>query len=253
VTTAKSTDLHPLIAKNPDVAAKLLVLLLDRDDEDGARVERALRDVSKNDLCRLEHTLGSQSMVSSQATPLGSLDAVDAIQSGVDFVSSYGGPSSGSSGPDRVSSFGGREAREGYLDALRKLPPTMQSFNLVARLLRPTHIGDASAVGAAGASDESPEMRVATLAREEVLGGLVSGCVQWIEKAEQDEKDGEVLDDRVAVSVSSLSRFYSSLLKHGFVSASSEVDTTEIMSFALQFSRFEEARSLYSTLAAARA
>ncbi|KAF8580246.1 hypothetical protein K439DRAFT_1357550 [Ramaria rubella] len=119
----------------------------------------------------------------------------------------------------------------------------MQSFNLIAKLLRPTAVSSSQPEG-------SPEFEAAKLIRTEVLGGFVSGSVRWIE---QEEKKGNLHDDRVAVATSSLCRFYSSLLKHGFVSPVSEADTTEIMSFALQFSRFEEARSLYSTLAAARA
>ncbi|KAF8508086.1 hypothetical protein JB92DRAFT_2657136, partial [Gautieria morchelliformis] len=168
-------DIPPLAAKNADIAAKLLLLLLDRKDEDSERIE---------------------------------------------------------------------QAKEGYLDALRKLPPTVQSFYLIASLLRPSHYDSA----ASAQQEDSPEVRVAALVRSEVLGGFVSGCVRWIESAEQDEKDGEVHDDRVAIAVLNLCRFYSSLLKHDFVSAASEADTAEMMGFALRFSKFENARSLYSTL-----
>lgn len=255
----RPADIHPLVAKNPDVAAKLLVLLLDRDDEDGARIERTLREVSKKDLFHSQSARGSDT--SSFTTP----DAVDVVQTVLQFVAGADSLPLGSAG-QKISPFGGREAKEGYLEALRCLPPTMQSFNLIARLLRPV-----PGVNFSESSDpqETPEVHVARLIKSDVLGGLVSGCVRWIEGADQGERDGEVLDDRVAVSVSNvsfvrfffvtiltisqLSRFYASLLKHGFVSPESEVDTTEIMGFSLQFSRFEEARSLYSTLAAARA
>ncbi|KAF8587705.1 hypothetical protein K439DRAFT_1630460 [Ramaria rubella] len=229
-------DLPSLVAKNPDVAAKLLVHLLNRKDENAVNIERVLSGMNQADLSRLNSGPQKASI---------SRDTMDAIQAMVNFVSSCG-VTSYASAPNEVSTFGGREAQESYLNALRSLPPTTQSFNVIAKLLRPTAVPSSQ-------REESPEFEVAKLIRIEVLGGFVSGSVQWIEQAEQEEKKGDVHDDRVAVATSSLCRFYSSLLKHRFVSAASEADTTEIMTFALQFSRFEEARSLYSTLAAARA
>ena len=194
-------DIPPLVAKNTDIAAKLLVLLLDRNDEDAARTEQILRDASVNGLSPMKNgSLDGASSSPLSAAPIDSGAAVDGIQAMVKFISTCGGPSD-SAGLNDVSPFGGREAKEGYLDALRKLPPTMQSFNLIARLLRPTHQGG----GATSVQKDLPEVRVATLIRAEVLGGFVSGCVRWIEHAEQEEKEGEVHDDRVAVAISSVS------------------------------------------------
>ena len=193
-------DIPPMVAKNTDLAAKLLVLLLDRKDEDAECTERILREASNGFHPNPE---SSESALPSSATA--SLDpaaTMDAIQAMVNFVNTCA--ASSEFGSQNVSPFGGREAKEGYLNALRNLPPTMQSFNLIARLLRPTHQGKATSVQ----EEDSPELRVASLIRAEVLGGFMSGCVQWIERAEQEEKEGEVYDDRVAVAISSVSGYY---------------------------------------------
>ena len=184
-------DIPPLVAKNTDIAAKLLLFILDRKDEDAERIELVVGEANKNGL--LHGPLDAAASTTSMA-------AVDAIQAMIRFVGTCGAPSDSAASND-VSPFGGREAKERYLDAIRKLPPTMQSFNLIAKLLRPTHLGGATSEQ----QDDSPEVRVAILIKTDVLGGFVSGCVRWIEHAEQEEKEGEIHDDRVAIAITSVS------------------------------------------------
>lgn len=198
----RPSDISSLVAKNTDVAAKLLVFLLDRKDEDALRIEQIVRDASKNGLGYMYHEPSEDTLPLPAATSTDSMTAVDAIMAMVRFINTCGGPSN-SVGSSEVSPFGGREAKEGYLDALRKLPPTTQSFNLIAKLLRPTNHGGTTSEQ----QDGTPEVRVETLIRTEVLGGFMSGCVRWIEHAEQDEKEGEVHDDRVAVAIASVSSY----------------------------------------------
>ena len=199
-------DLPRLVAKNPDVAVKVLVLLLDKDDEEGAQIERVLRDVRKKNLFRLKHGPASDTLFPPGVTSTDSLAALNIIQATMEFVSSCGGlsiPTSDSSEMEKILSFGGGDAKEGCLNVLRKLPPTMQSFNLIARLLRPTHA--VTVTDGTREQEDTREVRIANLVRAEVLGGFVSGCVQWIEQAEQEEREGVILDDRVAVAVSGVS------------------------------------------------
>ena len=82
---------------------------------------------------------------------------------------------------------------EPYLDVLRHLPPTLPSFDVVGRLLR-----DATAV-----TDPTTGGRttVADLVRTEVLGWFVHSCVGWLDRAEQDERDGNISDDRFTKGV----------------------------------------------------
>ena len=198
-------DLPHLVVKNPDVALKLLVLLLDKDDEEGAQIERVLRDVSKINLFSLKHGPASDSLFPHGVTPIDSLAALNVIQATMEFVSSCGGVSISrpdSSEMEKILPSGG-DAKERYLNVLRKLPPTMQSFNLIARLLRPTH--SVTAADGTHEQEDTREVRIANLVKAEVLGRFVSGCVQWIEQAEREEREGVILDDRVAVAVSGVS------------------------------------------------
>jgi hypothetical protein len=195
-------DIPPLVAKNTDIAAKLLLLLLDRKDEDAERIEQVLKDAAKSNLFLLNSGTSDDAPSLPATAAIDPMAAVDAIQAVVKFVGTCGALSNSIESTD-VSPFGGQEAKEGFMDALRMLPPTMQSFNLIASLLRPTHYGSA----ASAQQEDSPEVRVAVLIRSEVLGGFVSGCVRWIESAEQEEKDGEVHDDRVPMTVSSVSGY----------------------------------------------
>ena len=82
-----------------------------------------------------------------------------------------------------------------------------------------------------------------------------------------EEKEGLVSDDRFATGVKNvrssslphfvltytqLCRFYGSLLKLGIVDPMVEEDTVEMAAFSLQNSRFEEANTLYKSLAVGR-
>ncbi|KAI0702571.1 hypothetical protein C8Q76DRAFT_632858 [Earliella scabrosa] len=130
---------------------------------------------------------------------------------------------------------------EPYLDVLRRLPPTLPSFDLIGRLLRDsTAITDASTGGMT---------TIADLVRTEVLGWFIHECVMWLDRAEQDEREGNISDDRFAKGVQNLCRFYNSLIKLGIVDPASDADSAEMAHFTLRNSRFEEANALYRVLA----
>ena len=82
---------------------------------------------------------------------------------------------------------------EPYLDVLRTLPPTLPSFDLIGRLLRDsTSIADMATGG---------RTTIADLVRLEVLGWFIHSCVAWLDRAEQDERDGNISDDRFTKGV----------------------------------------------------
>ena len=88
---------------------------------------------------------------------------------------------------------------EPYLDVLRRLPPTLPSFDLIGRLLRDsTAITDASTGGMT---------TIADLVRTEVLGWFIHECVMWLDRAEQDEREGNISDDRFAKGVQNVRLF----------------------------------------------
>ncbi|KAF9017239.1 hypothetical protein BDZ89DRAFT_1140856 [Hymenopellis radicata] len=127
-----------------------------------------------------------------------------------------------------------------FLDVLPTLPPTLPSFDLMGRLLRdPTTAADGTT-------------SVADLVRSEVLGRFILECINWLDHAEIQEKEGLVNDDRFAMGVQHLCRFYTSLIKLGIVDPMSDEDTAEMSHFSLRHSRFEEANALYRMLAAVR-
>ena len=89
-----------------------------------------------------------------------------------------------------------------YLDALRKLHPTLTTFDVLGRLLR-------ESTPLAGFGDESVDgvgatTTIAQLIRSEVLGIFVLNAIEWIEKAERDEMEGLINDDRAAKAVQSV-------------------------------------------------
>ncbi|OBZ74622.1 hypothetical protein A0H81_05284 [Grifola frondosa] len=128
-----------------------------------------------------------------------------------------------------------------YLDVLKRLPPTLPSFDLLGRLLRdPTMIPDVTTGG---------RTTIADLVRIEVLGWFTHEAIRWLDKAEQDERDGLISDDRFAKGVQNLCRFYTSLIKLGIVDPASDADSAEMVHLALRNSRFEEANALYRVLA----
>lgn len=82
---------------------------------------------------------------------------------------------------------------EPYLDVLKRLPPVLSSFDLIGRLLRDTTtVTDVSTGG---------RTTVADLIRTEVLGWFIHECVMWLDRAEQDEREGNISDDRFAKGV----------------------------------------------------
>lgn len=92
----------------------------------------------------------------------------------------------------------------GALDVLRHLPPLLPSFDILGRLLQdPLTIPDMTATGTT---------TIADLVRTEVLGAFIMNVIRWVERAEADEQEGLISDDRVpkavqAVSEISLSSF----------------------------------------------
>jgi len=127
-----------------------------------------------------------------------------------------------------------------YLDALRRLPPALPSFDVMGRLLR-----DQTVIQSI--STDMP-CTVADIIRAEVLGGFLLNCMNWIEHAEQEALDGLVNDDRIAKAISSLCRFFNALIKLGFVDPKSDVDCAEMAHFALSHANYEDANALYRVL-----
>jgi len=136
------------------------------------------------------------------------------------------------------------DASAAYLDILTQLPPTLPTFDVIGRLLHDTTPATDSVTGG--------KVTVADVMRMEILGPFLHQCILWIERAEREEREGLISDDRFAKGVQNLCRFYSALLKLGVVDAASDADSTEIAHFALRNSRFEEANALYRSLASAR-
>lgn len=84
-----------------------------------------------------------------------------------------------------------------YLDALKQLPPTLPSFDLLSRLLRDTTTITDSTTGG--------KTTIADLVRVEVLGWFVHESIKWLDNAEREERDGLVSDDRFAKGVQNVS------------------------------------------------
>lgn len=131
-----------------------------------------------------------------------------------------------------------------YLDALKQLPPTLPSFDLLARLLQDTTTLTDFATGG--------KTTVTDVVRLEVLGRFIHEGIRWLENAEREERDGLISDDRFAKGVQNLCRFYTSLMRLSIVDPASDADATEMVHFTLRNSRFEEANALYRLLAAGR-
>ncbi|KAF8890807.1 hypothetical protein CPB84DRAFT_1711306 [Gymnopilus junonius] len=128
-----------------------------------------------------------------------------------------------------------------FLDILPFLPPTLPTFDLYGRLLR-----DQTRVTVPGYST------VADLVLIEVLGRFVHEAINWLDRAEREEREGNISDDRFAKGVQNLCRFYNSLIKLAIVDPSSDVDSTEMAHFSLRNARFEEANALYRVIATSR-
>ncbi|KAJ7085153.1 hypothetical protein B0H15DRAFT_378887 [Mycena belliarum] len=121
-----------------------------------------------------------------------------------------------------------------FLAALTALPPTLASFDVLGRLL----------------SDPAPAARVRV--RGDVLGPFVANAIEWLARAEREERAGRVADDRFAVGVQHLCRFYGALIKRGLVDPASDADSAAMAHFSLRHARFEEANALYRALALGR-
>ncbi|KAH9916309.1 uncharacterized protein BXZ73DRAFT_105937 [Epithele typhae] len=122
---------------------------------------------------------------------------------------------------------------EPYLDVLRTLPPTLPSFDLVGKLLRDTMtINDHSTGG---------RTTIADVVRTEVLGWFINSCVSWLDRAEQDEREGNISDDRFTKGVQNLN----------IVDPASDADSAEMAHFTLRNSSLEEANTLYRVKAIA--
>ena len=80
-----------------------------------------------------------------------------------------------------------------YLDALKQLPPTLPSFDLLARLLQDTTTLTDFATGG--------KTTVTDVVRLEVLGRFIHEGIRWLENAEREERDGLISDDRFAKGV----------------------------------------------------
>ena len=76
-----------------------------------------------------------------------------------------------------------------YLDVLRFLPPTLATFDLLGRLLR-----DTTRIPSSGST-------IADLIRIHVLGRFIHESINWLDRAERDERDGLISDDRFAKGV----------------------------------------------------
>jgi hypothetical protein len=124
-----------------------------------------------------------------------------------------------------------------FLDVLPFLPPTLPTFDLYGRLLR-----DQTRVTVQGYST------VADLVLLEVLGRFIHECINWLDRAEKEERS----DDRHAKGVQTLCRFYHSLIKLSIVDPTSDADSTEMAHFSLRNSKFEEANMLYRVIATSR-
>lgn len=75
-----------------------------------------------------------------------------------------------------------------YLDVLKRLPPTLPSFDLIGRLLQePTVIADFTTGG---------RTTIADLLRTEVLGRFIFESINWLDAAEREEREGLISDDR---------------------------------------------------------
>ncbi|EPQ55583.1 hypothetical protein GLOTRDRAFT_128807 [Gloeophyllum trabeum ATCC 11539] len=144
----------------------------------------------------------------------------------------------------RPPSSSNRQGAATYVDVLRRLPPTLPSFDLIGRLLRDTTPTTDSVTGG--------RTTVADIVRLEALGGFVHGCIEWVENREAEQKDGLISDDQAAQGAQNLCRFYNSLIKMGIVDPDSEADSAEMMYFSLRYSRYEDANTLYRNLAAGR-
>ncbi|KAF5354463.1 hypothetical protein D9758_012410 [Tetrapyrgos nigripes] len=128
-----------------------------------------------------------------------------------------------------------------FLDILPFLAPTLSTFDLMGRLLR-----DATPVGA------GTGINVGEIVRAEILGRFIHESINWLDQAEKQEREGLISDDRFAVGVQNLCRFYHSLIKLSIVNPTRDAEAAEMTHFSLRNARFEEANALYRALVASK-
>jgi hypothetical protein len=88
-----------------------------------------------------------------------------------------------------------------YLDVLTQLPPTLPTFDVIGRLLQDTTPVTDSVTGG--------KITVADVMRMEVLGPLIHQCTLWIDRAEREEREGLISEDRSAKGVQNVLNFIS--------------------------------------------
>jgi hypothetical protein len=82
-----------------------------------------------------------------------------------------------------------------WIEVLPYLPPTLPTFDLLGRLLRdPTPVANTT---------------VADLVRSEVLGRFIHECINWLDHAEKEEREGLISDDRFPKGVQNVRDFMS--------------------------------------------
>lgn len=85
-----------------------------------------------------------------------------------------------------------------FLDVLPFLPPSLTSMDVMGRLLHDkTFINKIPGYST-----------VADLVRMEVLGRFIHECINWLEHAEREEKEGLISDDRFGKGVQNVSLIY---------------------------------------------
>ena len=87
----------------------------------------------------------------------------------------------------------GQASIDTYLHVLRHLPPTLPTFDLLGRLLRDSTVVTDSSTGG--------RTTIADLVRHEVLGWFLHESMEWLDHAEQEEREGNISDDRFAKGV----------------------------------------------------
>jgi len=85
------------------------------------------------------------------------------------------------------------DATVAYLDVLAQLPPTLQTFDVIGRLLHDTTPSMDSITGG--------KVTIADVVRMEVLGPFIHQCILWLDCAESEEREGLISDDRFAKGV----------------------------------------------------
>jgi len=137
------------------------------------------------------------------------------------------------------------DQRSEYMAVLGSLPPALPSFDVMGRLLKESRQMQV---------EGGHQFAVGAVVRSEVLNQFLHSCVEWIDKREAQSQDQEdaTLDDSLEKATEHLCRFYKSLINAGLIDTTSDIETIEMTSFALQHSRLEEANALYRILALAR-